>query len=195
MFKKFSNESNNFDRKINFFAFKDQKRKGIFKDDYLEENFVHILFLSKRGTLRAPLACEILKKMIAGSNSHGQIKVFFRGATKVYDQCPVDYRINSYSSITGSVINGISKFANPRDFKKANFIITLDQESMDFANLHLARGYIYPFTFFRPSDSSGFVSDPLNGEEDLDGLYREIISSIQYGCHRIMLSLISSLPF
>jgi protein-tyrosine-phosphatase len=154
-----------------------------------------ILFLSKRGTLRAPLASEVFKKLISKTNYEKLIEVFYRGSSKVYDNCHVDYRINYYHQITGVGIFGKSKFASSEDFENADFIISLDEKSMNYAKLHRIRGYIYPFTFFRPSRSNEFISDPYEDTDDIDAHYRDIISTIEAGCKRIVHSLMPILAY
>ena len=154
-----------------------------------------ILFLSKRGTLHAPLASEVFKKLISKTKYNDLIEVFYRGSSKVYDNCHVDYRINYYHQITGVGVFGKSKFANAEDFERSDYIITLDENSMNFAKLFRVRGYIYPFTFFRPSRSNEFISDPYEDTDDIDAHYRSIISSIEAGCKRIVRSLIPILAY
>jgi protein-tyrosine-phosphatase len=199
MFKKYSKDSELSDQRVNSSSFSNSleqtQRKGLFSNHSHDENNTIVIFLSKRGTLRAPFACEVLKNIVLNSKFNGRVGIFFRGVTMVYDQCPVDNRINQYASSTGITIGGQSKFADPEDLKKADFIISLDEESMEFARLHRIRGYLYPFTFFRPAGISGFISDPYENCDDLDSHYREIISSIQLGCQRIVLSLLSTLNF
>lgn len=199
MFKRYSNQPARPDNRLNSSSFSNsfayEQRKGFFTNSYLDESNAIILFLSKRGTLRAPFACETLRKIIVDTQYKGRLGLFSRGVTMVYDQCPVDRRINNYSSLTGTIIEGQSKFAQPEDLEKSDFIISLDQESMDFAKLHRKRGYLYPFTFFRPSGINGFIADPYEENNDLDLHYREIISSIEFGCKRIVLSLLSTLNF
>ncbi len=197
MFKKYSKDSEFTDQRVNSSSFSNSlehtKRKGHLSHHHPEENYKIILFLSKRGTLRAPFACEVLKNIVLNSKFKGRLGIFFRGVTMVYDQCPVDYRINQYVSATGITIGGQSRFAESGDLEKADFIISLDEESMDFAKLHRIRGYLYPFTFFQPAGTNGFITDPYENSDDLDSHYRNIISSIQFGCQRIVLSLLSTL--
>ena len=199
MFKKYSKDPEFSDQRVNSSSFSSSlqqtQRKGLFSDYSPDENYTIIIFLSKRGTLRAPFACEVLKNIVLNSKFTCRLGIFFRGVTMVYDECPVDNRINQYAGATGITIGGQSKFADPEDLEKADFIICLDQESMDFARLHRIRGYLYPFTFFRPAGVNGFIPDPYESCDDLDSHYREIISSIQLGCRRIVLSLLSTLSF
>ena len=197
MFNKYSKGSEFSDQRVNSSSFSNSleqtQRKGLFSNRSHDENYTIIIFLSKRGTLRAPFACEVLKNIVLNSKFKGRLGIFFRGVTMVYDECPVDNRINQYASSTGITIGGRSKFADPEDLKNADFIISMDHESMDFVRLHRVRGYLYPFTFFRPAGVNGFIPDPYEGCDDLDSHYREIISSIQLGCRRIVLSLLSTL--
>ena len=199
MSKKYSKDPEFSDQRVNLSSFSNSlqqtQRKGLFSDYSPDENYTIIIFLSKRGTMRSPFACEVLKNIILNSNFTGRLGIFSRGVTMVYDECPVDNRINQYAGLTGITVVGQSKFADPEDLEKADFIICLDQESMDFARLHRNRGYLYPFTFFRPAGVNGFILDPYESCDDLDSHYREIISSIQLGCRRIVLSLLSTLSF
>ena len=198
-FKKFSNESEFSDLRFNSSSFSNSleplQRKRLFSTHSSDENYTIIIFLSKRGTLRAPFACEVLKNIVLNSKFNGRLRILFRGVTMVYDECPVDNRINQYASSTGITISSQSKFAVPQDLKNADFIISLDQESMDFAQLHRSKGYLYPFTFFRPAGINGFILDPYECCDDLDSHYREIFSSIQIGCGRIVLSLLATMSF
>ena len=198
-FKKLSNESELSDQCLNSSSFSNSldqlQRNRFFSTCSHDENNTIIIFLSKRGTLRAPFACEVLKNIVLNSKFNGRLRIFFRGVTMVYDECPVNNRINQYATSTGITICGQSKFAVPEDLKKADFIISLDQESMDFARLYRSSRYLYPFTFFRPAGINGFIPDPYESCDDLDSHYREIISSIQLGCQRILLSLLSTMSF
>ena len=72
------------------------------KNEYTEGNFnlhnqlqkasvlTKILFLSKRGMSRSPLAREMMQKLISNSEFFGRIRVSSRGVTQAYDQCPID---------------------------------------------------------------------------------------------------------
>ena len=199
MFNKYSKDSEFSDQRVNSSSFSNSleqtQRKGLYCDCSPDENYTIIIFLSKRGTLLAMFACEVLKNILLNSKFKGRLGIFFRGVTMVHDQCPVDNRINQYASSTGITIGGQSKLANSEDLEKADFIISMDYESMDFVRQHRIRGYLYPFTFFRPAGVNGFIPDPFESCDDLDCHYREIISSIQLGCRRIVLSLLYTLSF
>lgn len=170
-------------------------RKELFGRSHFDENFSKLLFLSKRGTMRAPFACEVLKKIVMNTEYNDKLGIFYRGVTKVYDRCSIDNRINSFKCTTGITIHGHTQFASTVDIEQADFIIPLDEESMDFAKHHRVRGYLYPITFFQPAGGSGFISDPYEEKQDLDLHYKEIISAITFGCEKIVLSLLPTLRF
>jgi protein-tyrosine-phosphatase len=199
MFKRYWKESSFFRKRLSTTSFTKNllysKRTEFFNQTNFDKSCLHFLFLSKRGTLRAPFAEAVLRNRLRDTRYEDKLVILSRGVTPVYDRCSVDTRINSYAHLSGVIIQGQSIFASPKDMEKADFIITLDEHSMEFAKLHRLRGYLYPFAFFRPSDSNGFVEDAYEYNEDKDILYKEIISSIQFGCERIVLSLLPTLQF
>ena len=106
----------------------------------------------------------------------------------------MDYRINYYHQITGVGVFGKSKFANAEDFERSDYIITLDENSMNFAKA-FALEDIFIHLLFRPSRSNEFISDPYEDTDDIDAHYRSIISSIEAGCKKIVRSLIPILAY
>ena len=60
---------------------------------YHSDDLTSILFLSKRGMSRSPLAREIMRDVISESSYFGRIRTFARGVTTAYDQCPLDGRM------------------------------------------------------------------------------------------------------
>jgi protein-tyrosine-phosphatase len=199
MFKRYWNDSPFFKERLNSSSFSKyllgSKRKGLFNQSNFDKSCLHLLFLSKRGTLRAPFAVAVLQQRLKGTRYEDKLVIFSRGVTTVYDKCPVDSRINSYAYLSGVTIEGQSIFASPKYMERADFIITLDEDSMEYAKLHRTRGYLYPFAFFRPSHSNEFVEDAYKDNHDNDSPYKDIISSIQFGCERIVLSLLPTLQF
>ncbi len=155
-------------------------------------DFLHILFLSKRGTSRAVLASDILSKILSDTSTI-RFKVSFRGVTKVYDQCPVDNRINVFSYPSFNP-RRISRFADAGDLEISDLVITLDQESRDFTKLHRLGGKVYPISLFLPPDYPEFIGDPYDrGESNsAEERHREIIEAIQCGCEGIKSFLDSS---
>ena len=152
-----------------------------------------ILFLSKRGMSRSPLAREILREKVGQSPFFGKFRVSSRGVTHAYDQCPIDGKLRKYADRLGYVLQGYSRFATLPDLAQADLIIPLDHESDDFTKVHrnAIRGKVQAFGQFLPSGSVPFLSDPYDreGDFDINDRYDEIIQGIRLGCTKILQSI------
>tara|TARA_B100001248_G_scaffold201157_1_gene155373 strand:- start:998 stop:1627 length:630 start_codon:yes stop_codon:yes gene_type:complete len=149
-----------------------------------------ILFLSKRGLSRSPLAREVLREKIDRSPFFGMCRVSSRGVTQAYDQCPIDGNLRTFADKLGYVLQGYSRFSTLPDLAQADLIIPLDHESNDYTKVHRSaiRGEVHPFGMFLPAGSSPYLDDPYDRSEDLDAdeVYNEIIHSIRLGCSKII---------
>ena len=152
-----------------------------------------ILFLSKRGMSRSPLAREMMRTLLEGTQLFGRVRTSSRGVTEAYDQCPIDARMSKFSTKLGYFLQGFSRFATIPDLASADIIITLDHESEEFVNLHKSfiRGLSRPLGIFFSPGSDPYIQDPYErGEdEDVDDHYDEIVSSIGYGCSKLYAQL------
>lgn len=152
-----------------------------------------ILFLSKRGMSRSPLAREILREKISKSPFFGRCRVSSRGVTQAYDQCPIDGNLRLYADKNGYVLQGYSRFSTLPDLAQADLIIPLDHESDDFTKVHrhAIRGEVKPFGIFLPAGSPPYLDDPYDREisSDVEEIYNAILHTIRMGCSKILLSI------
>ncbi len=160
---------------------------------YNGNDLTKILFLSKRGMSRSPLAREMMRTLLDGSELFGRVRPSSRGVTQAYDQCPIDARMSKFSNKLGYFLQGFSRFVTIPDLASADIIITLDQDSEDFVQLHKSyiRGLARPIGIFFSPGSDPYVNDPYErGDgEDVDDHYDEIVSSIEYGCSKLYAQL------
>jgi protein-tyrosine-phosphatase len=160
---------------------------------YSGNELTKILFLSKRGMSRSPLAREMMRTLLEGTQLFGRVRASSRGVTEAYDQCPIDARMSKFSTKLGYFLQGFSRFATIPDLASADIIITLDHESEEFVNLHKSfiRGISRPLGIFFSPGSDPYIQDPYErGEdEDVDDHYDEIVSSIGYGCSKLYAQL------
>ena len=120
---------------------------------YSGSELTKILFLSKRGMSRSPLAREMMRTLLEGTQLFGRVRTSSRGVTQAYDQCPIDARMSKFSTELGYFLQGFSRFATIPDLASADIIITLDQESEEFVKLNNSyiRGISRPLgIFFSP---------------------------------------------
>jgi protein-tyrosine-phosphatase len=163
-------------------------------NDAFKSSFLtNILFLSKRGMSRAPLAREIMSELLEQTHLFGRVRTSSRGVTEAYDQCPIDARMSKFSSKLGFFLNGYSRFATIPDISNADIIITLDQESESFIrqNKSFVKGITRPIGIYLCNGSSPYVADPYerNDDEDIDVHYEEIASLIKNGCTKLFTQL------
>mgnify|MGYP001372635366 CR=1 FL=1 len=60
---------------------------------YQSSDLPTILFLSKRGMSRSPLAQEVMRELLQNSSYFGRIRVSSRGVNIAYNDCSVDGRM------------------------------------------------------------------------------------------------------
>lgn len=160
---------------------------------YHSEDLTKILFLSKRGMSRGPLARELMREVLKKSSYFGRIRPLSRGVSPAYDQCPLDKRMHSHCQKFGFALNGTSRFATIADLTSAEIIITLDSESEDFTLSHLEfiRGVVKPLGIFLCSGNTPFVPDPFERDDEIsvDDRYDEIFEMIQLGCKKLLYAL------
>ena len=159
------------------------------RNSYKGTDLTNILFLSKRGMSRAPLAREIMRDFVEGTHFFGRVRTSSRGVTEAYDQCPIDARMSKFSSQIGFFLNGYSRFSTIPDIANADIIISLDYESENFIqhNKSYIKGIARPIGIFFPTGCNPYINDPYDreDEEDVDVHYSEIASSIQLGCSKL----------
>ncbi len=159
------------------------------RNSYKGTDLTNILFLSKRGMSRAPLAREMMRDIVEGTHFFGRVRTSSRGVTEAYDQCPIDARMSKFSSQMGFFLNGYSRFSTIPDLANADIIISLDYESENFIqqNKSYIRGIARPIGIFFTTGSNPYINDPYDrgDDEDVDDHYSEIASSIQFGCSKL----------
>jgi protein-tyrosine-phosphatase len=163
------------------------------RNSYKGTDLTNILFLSKRGMSRAPLAREMMRELVEGTHFFGRVRTSSRGVTEAYDQCPIDARMSKFSSQMGFFLNGYSRFSTIPDIANADIIISLDYESEKFIqqNKSYIRGIARPIGIFFTTGSNPYINDPYDrgDDEDVDEHYSEIASSIQLGCSKLFKQL------
>ena len=78
-----------------------------------ESDLKRILFLSKRGMSRSPIAREVMRSLLEKSDFAGEVIVLSASVTKAYDDCPIDNRIREFCHLLGYRLQTNSRFANP----------------------------------------------------------------------------------
>jgi protein-tyrosine-phosphatase len=170
-----------------------QKPWGSRKDLPTESDLKKILFLSKRGMTRSPVSREVMRSLIEKSDWFGKIDVGSGGVTKAYDECPIDQRMKEFCKEFGYRLQIRSSFATPSVLANADIIITLDHESEEFVRVqqHCISGEVHPLGIFMAPGSEPYVQDPYERDEGVnaDECYKDIISSIEYGCTKLSSAL------
>lgn len=168
----------------------ESKSKKPLDHRYQNQNSSTILFLSKRGMSRSPLAREVLREQISQSPFFGKCQVTSRGVTKAYDHCPIDGNLRTYADKIGYFLQGYSRFATVPDLAQADLIIPLDHESEDFTRVYHTSiiGIVRPFGIFLPTGSLPFLDDPYerNDGTDASDIYDQIVLSLKLGCSKIL---------
>ena len=163
---------------------------------YQSSDLPTILFLSKRGMSRSPLAQEIMRNLLQKSSYFGRIRVSSRGVNVAYNDCSVDGRMQTYASKLGLILHGSAKFATIPELANASLIISMDADSEDFTKIHKhsIRGQVRPIGIFFSPGSEPYVKDPYDRDEqtDVDVRYDSIIESVTVACNKI-LSVVPSL--
>ena len=140
---------------------------------------------------RSPLAREMMRSLLEGTQLFGRVRCASRGVSQAYDQCPIDARMSKFSSKLGYFLQGFSRFVTIPDLASADIIVTLDHESEEFVQAHQSyvRGISQPIGIYFAQGSLPYVQDPYERGEDVDDHYDEIVSSIEYGCSKLFAQL------
>ena len=171
-----------------------QNPTGTFKRRLFPEGDIkNILFLSKRGMSRAPVAREVMRSILEKTHLFGKVAVFSAGSIEAYDDCPTDGRIKQFCKELGYNLQANSAFATPEILNKSDVIITLDHESAEFArvNHRVIKAQVRPLGVFMQPGSNPYVIDPYDRGDELSAeeCYDEIISTIEYGCVKLSADL------
>lgn len=153
-----------------------------------------ILFLSKRGISRAPLAREVMRSELHLSNHFGSIRPSARGISEAYDLCSFDKRMTYMAKHHGYEISGHSRRVNSSELSSATLIIPMDEESDKFtkSRTFYIRGKVLPISDFIIETGNQYVLDPFSSDDSMDSTekYNEIILAVKLACK----GLISSIP-
>ena len=163
------------------------------RESSFRNGLTQILFLSKRGMSRSPLAREMMRSLLVGTQLFGRVRCASRGVSIAYDQCPIDSRMCKFSAKLGYFLQGFSRFATIPDLGSSDIIVTLDHESEEFVKVHnsYVKGVARPIGIFFSTGSNPYIQDPYErrDDEDVDDHYDEIVSSIEYGCSKLFSQL------
>ena len=154
----------------------------------------NILFLSKRGVSRAPMAREVLRSLVKYGSLRGTFRISCRGIRPEYDQCPIDMRMREVSHNQNYTLPAFSRCATDKDLKDAHLILTMGRECEAFAteNKDKIAGPARPFEQFLPAGSEPHIPDPfLQRDEDYESHYTKLIATIERGCQDVY----DSIPF
>ena len=158
-----------------------------------ESDLKRILFLSKRGMSRSPIAREVMRSLLEKSDFAGEVIVLSAGVTKAYDDCPIDNRIREFCHLLGYRLQTNSRFANPSILGKSDLIVTLDHESEEFSRVRKQAilGETRPLGVFMAPGCEPYVPDPFERGEELSAeeCYDKIVSSIEFGCSKLFSAL------
>ena len=160
---------------------------------YYSAELTNILFLSKRGLSRAPLAREVMRFLLQHSEYFGSIRPSARGISDAYEYCPFDKRMVQSARKFGYELSGNSRKVNMGELSSASLIVTLDRESENFTKSRkfYIRGDVKPIGLFLQSGNYPYIADPFerDNSSNLNHSYEEIIRSVEYGCGKIIKSL------
>jgi protein-tyrosine-phosphatase len=152
-----------------------------------------ILFLSKRGMSRSPIAREVMRSVLEKTDFSGKVVVFSAGVTKAYDECSIDKRMQEFCKLLGYHLQANSSFANPSILARADLVITLDHESEEFTRVQkqAIRGEVRPLGVFMAPGCEPYAPDPFERDDELsvDECYDKIVSCIEYGCTKLSSAL------
>ncbi|MFP6899930.1 MAG: hypothetical protein VCA36_03240 [Opitutales bacterium] len=154
----------------------------------------HILFLSKRGMSRAPMAREVLRKLLGEGTLPGTFRISCRGIRPEYDQCAIDQRMREVSSNQNYSLPEFSRCVLDKDLQDAHLILTMGRESEAFMKEYKEKtvGATRPFEHFLPAGNEPYIPDPfLQRSEDYEAHYSKLIAQIEKGCR----DLFDSIPF
>ncbi|MEK9773530.1 MAG: hypothetical protein VW576_08170, partial [Opitutae bacterium] len=157
---------------------------------YYSPDVTNVLFLSKRGLSRAPLAREVMRKVLHSSDHFGSIRPSARGISDAYEFCPFDKRMVQAAQKSGYDLAGSSRRVNMGELSSANLIITLDQESEQYvkSRTFYIRGQVRQIGMFLPAGNSPYIADPFERDEltDSNSNYEQIIRSVEFGCEKLL---------
>ena len=159
---------------------------------YYSPELTNVLFLSKRGMSRAPLAREVMRKLLHLSDLFGSIRPSARGISDAYEFCPFDKRMVHSARKFGYELSGNVRRINMSELSSANLIITLDRESEEYTKSRhfYIRGEVKAIGAFLPSGDSPYVPDPFETDEFIESQvkYDQIIRLIETGCQNLLKS-------
>ena len=160
---------------------------------YYSPELTNILFLSKRGLSRTPLAREVMRKLLHLSDHFGSVRPSARGISDAYEFCPFDKRMVHSAKKDGYELKGNARRVNMGDLSSANLIVTLDQESEQYTKTrkYYIRGEVRPIGMFLSAGSLPFIADPFERDDstDANNNYEQIIQSVEFGCGNLLKSL------
>ena len=172
-----------------------KKTSGLARNEtpYFSPGVTSILFLSKRGISRAPLAREVMRGMLHQSDHFGSIRPSARGISEAYDLCSFDKRMVHRASLQGFELSGHSRRANTSELSAANLIIPLDSESKQYTKTltFYIRGKVLPISEFLNADDLTYIPDPFDIDDatEVSDRYDSIIELVKKGCSEILESL------
>ncbi len=156
---------------------------------YYSPEITNVLFLSKRGLSRAPVAREIMRSLLHLSDLFGGVRPSARGISDAYEFCPFDKRMVLSAKKFGYEISGSSRRVNMSELSSANLLIPLDHPSNQYllSRKYYIHGEIKPVEELLPSGHSPFISDPFErGENDANDNYDEIIRDLELACSNLL---------
>ena len=176
-----SNEKLNLDHDVNV---------RNYETPYYSPDQTNILFLSKRGMSRAPLAREIMRNLLHFSDHFGSIRPSARGVSEAYDFCPFDKRMIQAAKKYGYDLQGNSRRVNMPELSSANLIVPLDLASEDYTKSmkFYIHGQVFSIGKFLNSGHSSYIADPFERDElwDIQARYDDIIRTTQTGCSKLL---------
>lgn len=160
-----------------------------------EEDQKKILFLSKRGITRSPIAREVMRFVLEKTDFAGKAIVSSAGVTQAYDDCPIDKRMQQFCKTLGYNLQANSCFATPSILKGADLIVSLDHDSEEFIRVQnrAIRGKVCSLGAHMAPGCEPYISDPFDRGDDLsvDECYESIVTTIEYGCTKLCSALSS----
>ena len=159
---------------------------------YYSPELSNVLFLSKRGMSRAPLAREVMRKLLHLSDHFGSIRPSARGISDAYEFCSFDKRMVHSAKKFGYVLTGHARRINMSELSSANLIITLDRESEEYTKSRhfYIRGEVKAIGAFLPTGDTPHVPDPFESNEFIEtqAKYDQIIRLVETGCQNLLKS-------
>lgn len=175
-------------------SFVNQSGEGAYQNQapYYSPELSNVLFLSKRGMSRAPLAREVMRKLLHLSDLFGSIRPSARGISDAYEFCSFDKRMVHSAKKFGYELAGNARRINMSELSSANLIITLDRESEEYTKSRhfYIRGEVKAIGAFLPTGDAPYVPDPFESDEFIEtqAKYDQIIRLIETGCQNLLKS-------